>query len=388
MMSQTTHRKRWLLEIALAATLIAGALVASTAPASAHVPAPVWRSPGVTVEIPDVPIALAAVGIAVADERSIWTVDAAGVVATHGDATHHGDLADTPPDAPIVGIEAMPTGLGYWLAGSNGAVYNFGDAPDIGDVSHLTLDEPIVTIARTSTGQGFWLAAGDGGMFSLGDAQFFGSAAIYDLVSPIVAMSPKTDDTGYWLAAGDGGIFAFGGAEFFGSMGGIPLDQPVVSMAAVADDAGYWLAAGDGGLFTFGTATFDGSAVGQVSGTVTDMAVVNEADYVFAVDGGAAAIPVAPVGDDAQNYYDSLTQAQIDIWDDMAQCESGQRWDINTGNGYYGGLQFSAGSWAAVGGSGLAHQHSRIEQIYRGALLQERQGWGAWPGCSSRLGLI
>ncbi|MBW3605767.1 MAG: transglycosylase family protein [Actinobacteria bacterium] len=75
------------------------------------------------------------------------------------------------------------------------------------------------------------------------------------------------------------------------------------------------------------------------------------------------------------------------VWDQLAQCESGGNWSINTGNGYYGGLQFSASSWAAVGGSGLPHQHSREEQIKRGKLLQAQQGWGAWPSCSAKLGL-
>ena len=75
------------------------------------------------------------------------------------------------------------------------------------------------------------------------------------------------------------------------------------------------------------------------------------------------------------------------VWDSLAQCESGGNWAINTGNGYYGGLQFSASTWRAVGGSGLPHQHSREEQIKRGQILQARAGWGQWPHCSARLGL-
>lgn len=76
------------------------------------------------------------------------------------------------------------------------------------------------------------------------------------------------------------------------------------------------------------------------------------------------------------------------VWDRLAQCESGGNWAINTGNGYYGGLQFSASTWRAVGGTGLPHQHSREEQIKRGQILQARSGWGQWPHCASRLGLI
>jgi hypothetical protein len=75
------------------------------------------------------------------------------------------------------------------------------------------------------------------------------------------------------------------------------------------------------------------------------------------------------------------------VWDRLAECEAGGNWFINTGNGYYGGLQFSASSWRAVGGEGLPHQHSRETQIEMGKRLQARQGWGAWPHCSRELGL-
>lgn len=64
-----------------------------------------------------------------------------------------------------------------------------------------------------------------------------------------------------------------------------------------------------------------------------------------------------------------------------AQCESGGRWHINTGNGFYGGLQFTLSSWRAVGGAGMPHWASIIEQKYRGVRLLWVQGRGAWPVC-------
>jgi len=75
------------------------------------------------------------------------------------------------------------------------------------------------------------------------------------------------------------------------------------------------------------------------------------------------------------------------VWDRLAACESGGNWGINSGNGYSGGLQFSASTWRAAGGSGSAHQASREEQIRVAKRVLQRQGWGAWPACSSRLGL-
>jgi hypothetical protein len=73
-------------------------------------------------------------------------------------------------------------------------------------------------------------------------------------------------------------------------------------------------------------------------------------------------------------------------WDALAQCESGGDWSINTGNGYYGGLQFSLSSWQAVGGTGYPHENTRETQIQMGQRLHAQQGWGAWPACSSELG--
>ena len=75
------------------------------------------------------------------------------------------------------------------------------------------------------------------------------------------------------------------------------------------------------------------------------------------------------------------------VWDKLAQCESSGNWSINSGNGYYGGLQFSLSSWQFVGGSGYPHQASKQEQINRAEKLLAIQGWGAWPACSAKLGL-
>lgn len=74
-------------------------------------------------------------------------------------------------------------------------------------------------------------------------------------------------------------------------------------------------------------------------------------------------------------------------WDALAQCESGGNWSINTGNGYYGGLQFSQSSWNAAGGTGSPAAASKAEQIRVAENLLAMQGWGAWPACSASLGL-
>jgi len=71
------------------------------------------------------------------------------------------------------------------------------------------------------------------------------------------------------------------------------------------------------------------------------------------------------------------------VWDKLAKCESGGNWSTNTGNGYYGGLQFSLGTWRAYGGSGMPNKASREQQIAIAKKLQADAGWGAWPACSA-----
>jgi hypothetical protein len=77
------------------------------------------------------------------------------------------------------------------------------------------------------------------------------------------------------------------------------------------------------------------------------------------------------------------------LWDQLAQCESGGNWSINTGNGYYGGLQFNLGTWQAYGGTGYPHENSREQQIAVATRLRDANGgsYGSWPSCAASLGL-
>ena len=97
----------------------------------------------------------------------------------------------------------------------------------------------------------------------------------------------------------------------------------------------------------------------------------------LAIGGVAAATMSMP----AANAVDGAT------WDALAQCESGGNWPINTGNGFYGGLQFTQQSWNGVGMSGSPANATRAQQIEAGERLLAIQGWGAWPACSAKLGL-
>jgi peptidoglycan hydrolase-like protein with peptidoglycan-binding domain len=78
------------------------------------------------------------------------------------------------------------------------------------------------------------------------------------------------------------------------------------------------------------------------------------------------------------------------VWDRVAACESGGNWSINTGNGYYGGLQFSDRTWDAFGGeryASTANRASKAQQITVAQKVLRSQGPGAWPTCGARAGL-
>jgi hypothetical protein len=74
-------------------------------------------------------------------------------------------------------------------------------------------------------------------------------------------------------------------------------------------------------------------------------------------------------------------------WDAMARCESGGNWSANTGNGYYGGLQFAPSTWAANGGVGSPADAGRDEQIRVARNVLQTQGIGAWPVCGGPIGM-
>ncbi|MEV6947738.1 transglycosylase family protein [Streptomyces sp. NPDC051172] len=98
------------------------------------------------------------------------------------------------------------------------------------------------------------------------------------------------------------------------------------------------------------------------------------------VTGVAIAAPLMAAG--------NASAATASEWDTVAQCESGGNWAINTGNGYYGGLQFSASTWAAYGGTAYApqaNQASKAQQIAVAEKVLAAQGKGAWPVCGTGL---
>ncbi len=114
----------------------------------------------------------------------------------------------------------------------------------------------------------------------------------------------------------------------------------------------------------------------------------------LAAEPGTASPPMAPM--EATLLTIALPAAAApkhagdSVWDDLARCESGGNWAANTGNGYYGGLQFSHATWHGYGGGEFAdypHEATRDEQIVVAESLRAVRGYQPWPACRAKLGL-
>lgn len=124
---------------------------------------------------------------------------------------------------------------------------------------------------------------------------------------------------------------------------------------------------------TFAVATVNGVETGRLP--VANTVITPAREAVLRV-GTKPGTDVPPVSDGS-------------VWDAISRCEAGGNWAINTGNGYYGGVQFDQGTWEANGGlryAARADLATREEQIAIAEVTRARQGWGAWPVCSGRAG--
>jgi hypothetical protein len=149
---------------------------------------------------------------------------------------------------------------------------------------------------------------------------------------------------------------------------------PVAEAPELAADRG-WLSARQWTLAS-------GTAAQQAAETIHPDPVPTPAAAPMEATLYGAAAPPAP--------QRVVTYAGDSVWDDLARCESGGNWAINTGNGYYGGLQFSLGTWQQYGGAEFAaypHQATRAEQIIVAERLRAVRGYAPWPACRAELGL-
>ena len=161
--------------------------------------------------------------------------------------------------------------------------------------------------------------------------------------------------------------------------------DPVLPDSLLAEASGVGIVTTDRGTFTSRQAAAPSGSAESLAGSAlpTPATAPMEATLVGVPTPApvvAAPAPAAP----------PVTYAGTSVWDDLAECESGGNWAINTGNGYYGGLQFSYATWQGYGGGDFAeypHQASREEQIIVAERLRAERGYAPWPACSAELGL-
>src|SRR6187402_3693938 len=179
------------------------------------------------------------------------------------------------------------------------------------------------------------------------------------------------------------------------SVAGVALLAPLAARSATTpltvEIAETLLPAGDapqigldrGGLSVRQATAVTGSAGLQATEELHASAVPTPAAAPMEATLNSAAAPPAPPAPQRV-----VTYAGNSVWDDLARCESGGNWAINSGNGYYGGLQFSLSTWRAYGGPGYPHTASRETQIAIATKVRDASGgYGAWPACARSLGL-
>ncbi|MER7670187.1 transglycosylase family protein [Kitasatospora sp. NPDC096128] len=123
----------------------------------------------------------------------------------------------------------------------------------------------------------------------------------------------------------------------------------------------------------------------NAAATTTAATKRNRVRMAVVAGAAVAALPVAGLVTAT-----SASAAPVSTWDAVAQCESGGNWAINTGNGFYGGLQFTSSTWSAFGGTAYAaqaNQATKAQQISVAEKVLASQGPGAWPVCSVKAGL-
>ena len=138
-----------------------------------------------------------------------------------------------------------------------------------------------------------------------------------------------------------------------------------------------------GGLLSARGTALEASAAGgteAIAQRTSEVRSVEMEATLFPVAAPAPPPPPAPV----------VTYAGDTVWDALAQCEASGNWAANTGNGYYGGLQFSLPTWQGYGGAEFAaypHEATREEQITVAERLRSARGYQPWPACRAKLGL-
>ncbi len=379
---------------------------------------------------------IASAGLAVA-VRSRAEAHAPASVNSFGKATAFAN-PEVARNDEVVAISANKKSAGYWIATKRGQVFPYGTAQDFGEIPADHVNN-VVDIVSTHTGNGYWLMTSQGNIYTYGDAQFLGTAEMQGIFGATYsALLPSKDGEGYTMVGADGGVTTFGDADSYGTATGQLGGDKIIDAQVSPTGKGYVMLSSKGAVFAFGDATFHGAiSAGQTQVSTTAIAMTDTADgywiltdsgsifpYGDAVSFGTAAEPTidgAPSVDLAihvsgDGYWIANGKAQpkppapvakkpaasgavvpavevsnnadnADVWARLRNCESHGNYATNTGNGYYGAYQFSAGTWNSMN-TGYERADLAPPEVQDDAArrLQARSGWGQWPVCSRNAG--
>lgn len=387
-----------LLMLVFAVVTSTGLAFAVRSNADAHAPASIY-SFGKATEFGNPEISSDDEVVAISSSKvtsGYWTVTKRGKVQAFGEVVDYGEIPED-RQLTIVDISSTPSGNGYWLLENNGNVFTFGDAtfhkaPSMEGITGRNF----VKILPTQTGNGYAMVEDSGDVLAYGDATVYGTAKGQLNGDKIIDARNTPDDNGYIMLSAKGAVFAFGNATFFGAVSAGQLTDVATAIAFSENAKGYWILTQNGIILPFGEAQSFGNAAesSRTGAPSIDMAIHNSGDGYWVANGKIAPAPpvkivqkvvaqVAPIAAQA-----SVNASNPDIWQALRNCEAGGVYTRNSGNGYYGAYQFSAGTWNGMN-TGYARADLAPPEVQDDAArrLQARSGWGQWPACSRKIGV-
>lgn len=324
-----------------------------------------------------------------------WTVTRKGKVQAFGEVGEYGEIPEN-VIAQFVDIVSTPSGKGYWLLASNGNVYTFGDAkyfesPEVKGV----FGHNYVKILPTKTGEGYAIVEDNGDVMTFGDSTLYGTAKGQLNGDKIIDARNTPTDRGYIMLSAKGAVFAFGDATFYGAVSAGQLTDVATAIAFSHNGKGYWILTQNGIILPFGDAPSFGNAAeeSRTGAPSIDMAIHESGDGYWVANGKVQ--PAPPVKIARKLVATAAPVAQLasassnpDVWAALRNCEAGGVYTRNSGNGYYGAYQFSAGTWNSMN-TGYARADLAPPEVQDDAArrLQARSGWGQWPACSRKIGV-
>ncbi len=387
--------------LAVGVVISSGLAFAVRTRADAHAPASV-NNFGKAATLGNPPVAPNDEVVAIASPKKAagyWVVSKRGQVYPFGNVASFGGI---PADVVnnITDIASTPSGKGYWLMATNGNVYTYGDAlflgtPELDGIVGRTF----VTLLPSKSGKGYTLVDNTGAVETYGDASSYGTPSGQLNGDVIVDAQATPSGKGYVMLSTKGAVYAFGDATFYGAAAAGQLIDDATAIAYTDGARGYWILAADGGIFTFGDAGFHGTAVEpkNAGAPSVDLAVHSSGDGYWIVNGKTRQKPVrnANTAQAAAKTAAALagvvapvaSNDNAEIWARLRDCESHGNYSTNTGNGYYGAYQFSAGTWRSMN-TGYERADLAPPEVQDDAArrLQARSGWGQWPVCSRNAG--